>query len=160
MWEPSRRIPVWLRLPAAATAKTAFTPITGATAGTAPFTRPAPGAGAGWSRSGFDAHGKRLRGRSAARPRPRSRTSSRRCTRSWTLGCGPLRGIRSRRCEGSGRSGHCRARDRGQIVAQLRFKPGALEEEGRDACYLDLTARPAQRPDRLPTPPSSRRQPA
>jgi PBP superfamily domain len=41
--EPSRRLPVWLGLGlrAAATAKTASTSITGATAGTAPFTRPA-----------------------------------------------------------------------------------------------------------------------
>ena len=60
MWEPSRTIWVWLGLRAVATAKTAATSITGATAGTAPFTRPAPGAGEAVS-LGFDADGKRLR---------------------------------------------------------------------------------------------------
>ena len=47
MWEPSRRIIVWLGLCAVATAKTVSTSTTGATAGTAPCTGPGPGAGAG-----------------------------------------------------------------------------------------------------------------
>lgn len=44
-----------------ATAKTALTSITGRTAGTAPFTRPAPDVGAGVVSLGFDADGKRIR---------------------------------------------------------------------------------------------------
>ena len=51
--EPSRRLSVWLRLRAVATAKTALTSITGRTAGTAPFTRPAPDVGAGVVSLGF-----------------------------------------------------------------------------------------------------------
>src|ERR1035441_9415518 len=39
-WEPSCRLWVWLVLRAVGTAKTAFTSITGQTAGTAPITRP------------------------------------------------------------------------------------------------------------------------
>ena len=92
MWEPSRRIPVWLGLRAVARAKTASTSTTGATAGTAPCTRPVLGAGVGWSRLASTRTGSVCAGRSAARPRPRSRTSSRLCTRSSTLGCGRLRG--------------------------------------------------------------------
>jgi hypothetical protein len=52
MWEPSHTIPVWLGLRAVAMAKTASTSTTGATAGTAPCTRPVLGAGVGWSRWG------------------------------------------------------------------------------------------------------------
>jgi len=94
MWEPSRRIAVWLGLRAVATAKTASTSTTGATAGTAPCTRPAPGAGAGWSRWVSTRTGSGSGGRSAGRPRLRSRTSSRRCIPNWMLGCGPPRGTR------------------------------------------------------------------
>src|SRR5271165_6204294 len=51
LWEPSCRLPVWLKLSVVATAKTASTSTTGATAGTAPITRHVPAGGAGWSRS-------------------------------------------------------------------------------------------------------------
>jgi len=158
-------LPVWLGLRAAATAKTASTSITGRTAGTAPITRPVPGAGAGWSRSVSTRTGSGSARRSAARPGQRSRTSSSRCTPSLTRASGLLRltrlkgplptgwprGFRANREDGRGEQGLAAAAaggHRGDSAAgpDRAGHADRAEEDGGDARDPDSAESP-QLPD-------------
>jgi hypothetical protein len=61
LWEPGRKLPVWLGLRAVATAKTESTSITGATAGDSALHKTCSGRWRGGVSLGFDADGKRVR---------------------------------------------------------------------------------------------------
>ena len=100
-----------------AMAKTASTSTTEPTAVTAPITGPVRAAGVASYRSASARTGSGSGRRSAARPGPRSRTSSRTCTQSWTRACGPHMAIRSRgggRLAGRGPAGPDGEDGRGQ----------------------------------------------
>jgi hypothetical protein len=109
-----------------ASAKTASTSSTAVTARTARTTGRVLGAGAGRSRSALTQTESRSGGRSPARPGPRSETSSRSCTPSWTR--------RADRCGPHGRDGR-----HGWLAEGLPGRAAKTGEVYRDALGPVLT---------------------